>query len=57
MLARAPGGRPPGLTLPHGQRDEWDDASGHRIYLNPWAAGDEGEEIPVGLIEEYFDEP
>jgi hypothetical protein len=46
-----PGGRPPGLTLPHGQRDEGDDASGHRIYLNPWATDEE--EIPVGLVEEY----
>ena len=33
-----PGGRPPGLTLPPGQRDETDDAHGHRIYVNPWAA-------------------
>ena len=33
-----PGGRPPGLTLPPDQRDETDDAHGHRIYVNPWAA-------------------
>jgi len=35
-------------------------AGGHRIYLNPWAADDEdsqGDEIPVGVIEEYPDEP
>ena len=37
--------------LPHGQRDEGDDASGHRIYLNPWATDEE--EIPVGVVEEY----
>jgi hypothetical protein len=54
----APGGRPPGLTLPRGQRDEGDDVGGHSIYLNPWAATDEdeeGEEFPIGLIEEYPD--
>jgi hypothetical protein len=34
----APGGRPPGPALPPGQRDETDDAHGHRIYVNPWAA-------------------
>ena len=35
--------------------DETDDAGGHRIYLNPWAADDdcEDEEMPSGLIEEY----
>ena len=37
----APGGRPPGLTLPPDQRDEGDDARGHRIYVNPWAANEE----------------
>jgi hypothetical protein len=50
----------PGPLLPPGQRDEADDASGHRIYLNPWAAdpGDnlDDEEIPLGVIEEYVDE-
>jgi hypothetical protein len=51
----------PGLLLPPGQRDEADDASGHRIYLNPWAADheddlDDDEEIPLGLIEEYVDD-
>jgi hypothetical protein len=29
---------PPGPLLPPGQRDETDDAHGHRIYVNPWAA-------------------
>jgi hypothetical protein len=50
---------PPRPLLPHGQRDEGDDASGHRIYLNPWAAADEedDEEIVVGVIEEYPDAP
>ena len=51
---------PPAPLLPPGQRDEADDAGGHRIYLNPWAADDEdsqGDEIPVGVIEEYPDEP
>ena len=59
-----PGGRPPGPAqhLPPGQHDETDDAGGHRIYLNPWAAETEGdladdEEIPVGVIEEYPGEP
>ena len=35
-----------------------DDAGGHRIYMNPWAADtdDEDDEIPVGLVEEYRDE-
>ena len=35
-----------------------DDADGHRIYLNPWAADpdDEDDEIPVGLVEEYRNE-
>jgi Family of unknown function (DUF6350) len=35
-----PGGRPPGPALPPGQRDETDDAHGHRIYVNPWADGE-----------------
>jgi hypothetical protein len=35
-----PGGRPPGSALPRGQRDETDDAHGHRIYVNPWADGE-----------------
>ena len=51
---------PPGPALPRGQRDEGDDVGGHRIYLNPWAAADEveeGEEFPIGLIEEYPDGP
>jgi len=47
-----------GPLLPPGQHDETDDASGHRIYLNPWAADhenelDDDEEIPLGVIEEY----
>jgi hypothetical protein len=51
----------PGPLLPPGQHDEADDASGHRIYLNPWAANheddlDDDEEIPLGVIEEYVDE-
>ena len=29
---------PPHPLLPPGQRDEGDDAHGHRIYVNPWAA-------------------
>jgi len=32
-----PGGRPPGPAV----IDETDDAAGHRIYLNPWAAEDQ----------------
>jgi hypothetical protein len=40
-----------------GQHDETDDAAGHRIYLNPWAVGDQDDEVPVGLVEEYGDEP
>ena len=40
-----------------GQHDETDDAAGHRIYLNPWAADDQDDEVPVGLVEEYGDEP
>jgi Family of unknown function (DUF6350) len=44
---------PPGPLLPPGQRDETDDAHGHRIYVNPWAADDE--EIPVGVVEEHPD--
>jgi hypothetical protein len=47
----------PEPLLPPGQHDEADDASGHRIYLNPWAADHEDalddEEIPLGVIEEY----
>ena len=39
------------------QHDETDDAAGHRIYLNPWAAEDQDDEVPVGLVEEYGDEP
>ena len=42
----APGGRPPGLTLPPGQRDEGDDAHGHRIYVNPWGTDNEEEGDP-----------
>jgi hypothetical protein len=43
---------------PPGVVDETDDAHGHRIYFNPWAAEeegdlDEGEDISLGLIEEY----
>jgi Family of unknown function (DUF6350) len=45
-----------GGHLPPGQHDESDDAGGHRIYFDPWAAADEDdlddEEIPLGLIEE-----
>ena len=49
---------PPASLLPHGQRDETDDAHGHRIYVNPWAAyEEEDEELPFGVIEEYPDEP
>ncbi len=53
-----PRGRPPGPTL----YDSTDDAGGHRIYLNPWAADHEGapdedEEIVLGVIEEYPEEP
>jgi Family of unknown function (DUF6350) len=48
-----PVGRPPGPAL----HDERDDAGGHRIYFNPWAADeddlDEDEGIAFGLIEEY----
>jgi hypothetical protein len=29
---------PPDPLLPPGQRDETDDADGHRIYVNPWGA-------------------
>jgi hypothetical protein len=48
-------------VAPRDQHDETDDAGGHRIYLNPWAAHDEAEvgedeEIPIGLIEEYRDD-
>jgi hypothetical protein len=51
----------PDPLLPPGQHDEADDASGHRIYLNPWAADheddlDDNEEIPLGVIEEYVGE-
>jgi hypothetical protein len=51
----------PEAPVPPGQHDE-DDASGHRIYLNPWAADpedewdDEDEEISLGVIEEYPEE-
>ena len=31
----------PHSHLPPGQHDETDDAGGHRIYLNPWAAEDQ----------------
>jgi hypothetical protein len=41
-----PGGRPPGLTLPPGQRDEGDDVHGHRIYVNPWGTDNEEEGDP-----------
>ena len=44
-------------VVPPGQH-ETDDAGGHRIYLNPWAADDQDDdEVPVGLVEEYGDEP
>ena len=53
---------PPGIggfrgVVPPGQHLT-DDADGHRIYMNPWAADtdDEDDEIPVGLVEEYRDE-
>jgi hypothetical protein len=51
----------PEAPVPPGQHDEADDASGHRIYLNPWAADhedewDDDEDIPLGVIEEYPDE-
>ena len=36
--------RPRACCLPPGQHDEADDASGHRIYLNPWAA-DPGDDL------------
>jgi len=37
----APAGPPPpDPLLPRGQRDETDDAHGHRIYVNPWADGE-----------------
>ena len=36
----------PGLTLPPGQRDEGDDAHGHRIYVNPWGTDNEEEGDP-----------
>ena len=42
---------------PPDQHDETDDAAGHRIYMNPWAAEDWDDEVPVGLVEEYGDEP
>jgi len=48
-------------VVPPGQHDSTDDAGGHRIYLNPWAAETEGdredEDMPVGVIEEYPYEP
>jgi hypothetical protein len=31
---------PPDPLIPPGQRDEGDDAHGHRIYVNPWATGE-----------------
>jgi hypothetical protein len=49
--------------VPPGQHDEADDVSGHRIYLNPWAANhdddwdDDDEEISLGVIEEYPEYP
>jgi hypothetical protein len=43
-------------VVPPGQQLT-DDAGGHRIYLNPWAADDQDDEVPVGLVEEYGDEP
>ena len=46
-----------GVVTPAGVVDETDNADGHRIYMNPWAAGDEDDqddEIPVGLIEEGY---
>ena len=36
--AAPPGPGAPRPLLPPGQRDEADDAHGHRIYVNPWAA-------------------
>jgi hypothetical protein len=37
-----PRGSSPGeSTVPPDQYDETDDAGGHRIYLNPWAAGEQ----------------
>jgi hypothetical protein len=43
-----PGGRPPGLAQLRGPGpaliDESDDADGHRIYFNPWAADAEDEQ-------------
>jgi hypothetical protein len=43
-----PGGRPPGLAHLRGPGpaliDESDDADGHRIYFNPWAADAEDEQ-------------
>jgi hypothetical protein len=53
----------PETPVPPGQHDEADDASGHRIYLNPWAADhedewvDDDEDIPLGVIEEYEEYP
>ena len=32
---------PPDPLLPPGQRDETDDAHGHRIYVNPWGADED----------------
>ena len=44
-------------VVPPGQHCT-DDADGHRIYMNPWAADtdDQHDEIPAGLVEEYRDE-
>ena len=57
-------GPPPysGTLLPPDQRDETDDAGGHRIYFNPWAANHEDnladdEDISFGVVEEYEDYP
>ena len=40
----------PSLAVPHiipGVVDETDDAGGHRIYFNPWAAYDRDDENPA----------
>jgi hypothetical protein len=46
-MPSAPAGPPPGVI------DETDDASGHRIYLNPWASPEAADhaddELPFGL--------
>jgi len=57
--APAPSGHAAQAGAPAGPAlvDETDDAGGHRIYFDPWAADegdpDEDEEISLGLIEEY----